>query len=172
MIPTIQPLVPPSRNPSMIVQWIHRGPLRRLRINSVYGWPIAVIVFFMTLLGLFQLGLIVGLPWGRAAWGGQTEVLPTSLRVGSFSSILIYAFMVKVAIDRASEDRHRVFHRRTSFFIWFFTLYLSLGVILNILSSSPWEKFLMAPVALALAISFGRLAPRPKLTDEMVHVNS
>ena len=129
-------------------------------------------VALLTLLGLFQLGLIVGMPWGRAAWGGQNEVVPPSLRFGSFSSILIYAFMVKVAIDRACLDSHRVLRRRTQFFIWFFIVYLSLGVLLNIFSSSPREKWLTAPVALALAISFGRLAPRPKLTDEMVHVNS
>lgn len=172
MIPTIQPPALQSRKPSMIGQWLYRGPLRRFRTNPVYRFPLVVILVLLSLLGLFQLGLIVGLPWGRAAWGGQAEVLPTALRFGSVSSILIYCFMLKVAIDRASQDHHRVFRRRTHFFIWFFTLYLSLGVILNVLSSSPWEKFLMAPVALALAISFGRLAPRPKLTDEMVHVNS
>ena len=156
----------------MMTRLFQRGPLRRLQTSPAYRWPVLTISLLLTLLGLFQLGLIAGLPWGRAAWGGQTEVLPTSLRVGSFSSILIYAFMVKVAIDRASQDSHRVFRRRTSFFIWFFTVYLSLGVMLNILSSSFWEKLLMAPVALALAVSFGRLAPRPKITDEMVHANS
>ena len=53
----------------------------------------AIAILFCALLAAltaFQLLLILGAPLGRFAWGGQHEVLPRGLRVGSAFSIVLF----------------------------------------------------------------------------------
>lgn len=104
------------------------------------------------LLCLFQLGLALGLPWGRAAWGGQHEgVLPRKLRIASVLSIVIYAFIALIALERVGL---------TEFFaksfahvaMWVIFGYLCLGVLMNGISRSKIERAIMTPVALVLAV--------------------
>ena len=98
---------------------------------------------------LFQVALILGVPWGHAAWGGQYRVLPNSLRVSSVMSLLVYGFVIWTF-------RQRVMHPTAKFtrvMAWVFSGYFLLGVLMNLASSSRWENFLMAPVAFFLAIS-------------------
>lgn len=115
---------------------------------------IAAIVFvaMLGLLCLFQLGLALGLPWGRAAWGGQHEgVLPRKLRIASVLSIVIYAFIALIALERVGL---------TEFFaksfahvaMWVIFGYLCLGVLMNGISRSKIERAIMTPVALVLAV--------------------
>ena len=51
-------------------------------------------------LAVFQLALALGAPLGRFAWGGQHRVLPAGLRVGSAVSIVVYAVIVVLALDK------------------------------------------------------------------------
>jgi hypothetical protein len=55
----------------------------------------------LAVLGVFQLALIAGAPLGRLAWGGQHEVLPPKLRLGSAVSIALYGFFAYIALARA-----------------------------------------------------------------------
>jgi hypothetical protein len=52
---------------------------------------LAAIVACAVLAGLtvFQAALIAGAPLGRFAWGGQHDVLPAKLRIGSAVSIAL-----------------------------------------------------------------------------------
>ena len=52
-------------------------------------------------LAVFQGLLVAGLPLGRFAWGGQNEVLPANLRVGSAVSIALYAFFAVLILQAA-----------------------------------------------------------------------
>lgn len=55
-------------------------------------------------LAVFQALLVFGAPLGRFAWGGQHEVIPTRLRVGSLVSIVMYAAIGWVILARAGQD--------------------------------------------------------------------
>lgn len=102
------------------------------------------------LLAVFQVLLIVGLPLGRFAWGGQNGVLPARLRLGSALSVLIYAVFAAVALDRSGL---------ISFLpapadvvaMWVVAAYLLLSVLPNLASKSRDERRLMAPTSLVLA---------------------
>lgn len=102
------------------------------------------------LLAVFQVLLIVGLPLGRFAWGGQNGVLPAHLRLGSALSVLIYAVFAAVALDRSGL---------ISFLpapadvvaMWVVAAYLLLSVLPNLASKSRDERRLMAPTSLVLA---------------------
>lgn len=104
-------------------------------------------------LAIFQLALVFGAPLGRFAWGGQHEVLPRRLRIGSVISIVLYALFALLILDRAgvvSALPDTVSRVGT----WIVTAYLGLGVIMNAISRSKPERYTMTPVALVLAVLF------------------
>lgn len=102
------------------------------------------------LLAAFQLLLALGLPVGRFAWGGQHDVLPTSLRVASAASILIYAFLATIVLDRAGvDDLYPTGFSGVA--IWVAFGFLVLAAIPNAISRSKPERFVMTPIAVVLA---------------------
>ena len=120
---------------------------------SLQLMTLAIPLAFCALLGIlaiFQVLLIIGLPLGRFAWGGQNEVLPARLRVGSAISILIYAAFAVVALARyglaaflpAPAD---------AVAMWVIAAYLLLSVLPNLASNSRDERRLMVPASLVLA---------------------
>ena len=101
--------------------------------------------------GAFQLALVAGAPWGAAAWAGQAPgVLPTSLRVASAVSVLVYSGLAAiVATDRLGSTARRRLLTGAS-------LLMVLGTIGNLATQSPVER-LWAPVAATLAVTLWRV---------------
>ncbi|GHD41654.1 hypothetical protein D9V29_01830 [Mycetocola manganoxydans] len=101
-------------------------------------------------LAVFQLLLIGGRPIGRFAWGGQHDVLPRNLRIGSMVSIVLYAVFMVVILERAGVTN--VFPDAVAQVgIWVLTAYFALGILLNGISRSKPERNLMTPVCIVLA---------------------
>ncbi|HWL00744.1 MAG TPA: hypothetical protein VNQ52_00065 [Microbacteriaceae bacterium] len=115
---------------------------------------IAAIVFvvLLGLLVLFQLALALGAPWGRFAWGGQhAGVLPTGYRIGSVVGILVYGLIGTIALDRAGLVAwYPAGFSQVAMWVVFGVL--ALGVLMNAISRSKPERYVMTPVALALAV--------------------
>ncbi len=106
-------------------------------------------------LAVFQVALVAGAPpLGRFAWGGQHDVLPQKLRVGSVVSIVLYALFGYTALAKARLAPVLVSETFTDIFMWVLTAYFILGVALNAISRSKPERFVMTPVALVLAVLF------------------
>ena len=103
-------------------------------------------------LGLFQLALAAGAPWGRFAWGGQhAGVLPDRYRVGSAVSALFYVAIAMLALDRSGTlDVVPDGVSRVGMWIVFGLLVLS--VPMNGISRSRPERYVMTPVVLVLAV--------------------
>jgi hypothetical protein len=101
--------------------------------------------------GAFQLALVAGAPWGAAAWAGQAPgVLPTSLRLASAVSVLIYSGLAAiVATDRLGSTARRRLLTGAS-------LLMALGTVANLATQSPVER-LWAPVAATLAVMLWRV---------------
>jgi hypothetical protein len=103
-------------------------------------------------LAVFQLLLAAGAPLGEAAWGGTTEgELPRGLRVGSAISIIVYAVAAVVVLRRAGFRVNWPSRTVARFGTWLLVALLTAGVVANVLSQSPWERFLLGPVTLVLA---------------------
>ncbi|MFF2389480.1 hypothetical protein [Agromyces sp. NPDC058104] len=115
--------------------------------------PLAAVLLCVVLglLAVFQLALILGAPIGRFAWGGQHEVLPTRLRIGSAVSIVIYALIGTVALDRAGLI-DVVPDAVSTVAMWIVFGYFVLGIALNAISRSRPERLTMAPVSAVLAV--------------------
>ena len=114
---------------------------------------VAAVVVCVLLAGLavFQVLLAAGRPLGRFAWGGQHEVLPRRLRIGSAVSVVLYALIAAVVLQAAGVIE--VFPEAVADVgIWVVTGYLALGVPLNAISRSRSERLVMTPVVLVLAL--------------------
>jgi hypothetical protein len=91
--------------------------------------------------GVFQLALAVGAPWGAAAWGGANPgVLPTSLRVGSGVAALAWGAVAGVSAGRLLG---RVGRRRVLLGV---AAYSTLGIAMNAASPSSVERAIWVPL--------------------------
>jgi hypothetical protein len=97
---------------------------------------------------VFQALLVCGLPLGRFAWGGQHEVLPTRLRVGSLVSMAIYVLIGWVLLARSGQDTGS--HGIVGVATWVVAGFFLLGAAGNVASRSRPERFVMTPVAALL----------------------
>jgi hypothetical protein len=101
-------------------------------------------------LAVFQGLLVAGRPLGRFAWGGQHEVLPVGLRVGSVVSIALYAVFAVLILQAAG--RHSLLPDGVAgVAMWVLAGYFVLGIPLNAISRSRPERLVMTPVVTLLA---------------------
>jgi len=104
------------------------------------------------LLAVFQVALAAGAPIGRFAWGGQHDVLPQRLRVGSVVSVVLYTAFALVLLDRA--DVMDVMPDGVSRVgAWVLAAYFLIGVVMNGISRSRPERYTMAPVSAVLCVA-------------------
>lgn len=101
-------------------------------------------------LAVFQAALIAGAPLGRFAWGGQHDVLPAKLRIGSATSIALYVLIAYVALAKAGLVPPLVSAGFTSVACWVLTGYFALGIVLNGISRSTPERLVMTPTVVVL----------------------
>ena len=115
--------------------------------------PDIALVFCVALgaLAVFQVLLVLGLPLGRYAWGGQHRVLPARLRAGSAVAVVIYAVMAVVALDRSGLIAVLPARPVAVVAMWVVAGYLLLSVLANLASKSKSEKWAMVPVSLLLS---------------------
>jgi hypothetical protein len=105
----------------------------------------------LAILAVFQLALVLGAPLGHFAWGGQHRVLPRRLRIGSLVSVVIYAVIAVLALDRAGVI-DVVSDIVSTVGMWIVFAYFVLGIPLNAISRSKPERYTMTPVVAVLAI--------------------
>ena len=111
---------------------------------------LVVALALLTALAVLQILAASGLPLGRFVWGGQHRVLPRGLRVGSAVSVLVYAGLAALLLNRAgvlpAGDSAAVI-----VLTWVVFAFFAASVALNALSRSPAERWTMAPTSLLLA---------------------
>ena len=114
--------------------------------------PAAIaLVVMLSLLAVFQLALALGAPLGHFAWGGQHRVLPGRLRIGSLVSIVIYAIIAVLALDRVWLI-DVVPDVVSTVGMWVVFAYFVIGIPLNAISRSKPERYVMTPVVTVLAV--------------------
>jgi hypothetical protein len=108
----------------------------------------------------FQAALALGAPLGRAAWGGATAVLPARLRRASAVAVGIWLLAALIIVARAGL----VVGLPGEVLIvgaWVLVVVSALGAIVNVASSSPWERFGWGPLAAVLAVLSTVVASSP-----------
>lgn len=114
--------------------------------------PAAIaLTVILAALAVFQLALALGAPLGHFAWGGAHRVLPTRLRIGSLVSIVIYAVIAVLALDRVGLV-DVVPDGVSTVGMWIVFAYFVVGIPLNAMSRSKPERYTMTPVVAVLAL--------------------
>ncbi len=111
---------------------------------------------------ILQLLLAAGFPLGQAAWGGLVQVLPPDLRWASLATVGVLGLAVWVVLARAGLAAPGAEPMAIRVVTWVFVGFLSLNTLGNVVSSSPAERYVMAPVALLLVICFIVVALSPR----------
>jgi hypothetical protein len=112
---------------------------------------VALAVGFALLVG-FQVGLALGAPWGRAAWGGAHRRLPTGLRIASAFAAVVWVVAALVVLARGGYDWSPVPAGVARWGVWVLFGMLALGTLLNLASRSRLERNVQTPFAAILAI--------------------
>lgn len=113
--------------------------------------PALALVAVLVLLAAFQIALVAGAPWGHLAWGGQHRILPDRLRRASALSIAIYVGIAVLVLDRAGVID--LLPDPVSVVLgWVVFGYFCLGIVLNAISRSRPERYVMTPVTVVLAV--------------------
>lgn len=103
-------------------------------------------------IAMFQAALAFGAPLGRAAWGGTRTHLPPGLRVASGIAVVFWSLAAAVVLARSSVGATFLPDVVARWGTWILVVVLGIGAVMNAASSSPWERYLWAPLALVLAV--------------------
>ena len=115
---------------------------------SILGPVIFGVIATMTIL------VACGLPLGEYTMGGQHKVLPKNLRVAAVISVAIQIFAMIIILQAGDFISLWFSFKVTKYICFFFAAYLSLNTIVNMISKSRKERFVMTPLSLIAGICF------------------
>ncbi len=118
---------------------------------AIRSAAVAATVGFLVI-AIFQAALALGAPLGRAAWGGTRTHLPSGLRIASAVAVVFWSFAALIVLGRAEFQVSPVPDTVARWGTWILVGALPVGALMNVASSSPWERFLWGPLALVLAV--------------------
>lgn len=115
-----------------------------------------------SILGAVLFGVIVtmtvlvacGLPLGEFTMGGQHKILPKKFRVVAVILAAIQVFAMIIILQAGGFISLWLSFKLTKYICFFFAIYLSLNTIMNMISKSRKEKYVMTPLSLIAGICF------------------
>ncbi|MDH6364406.1 hypothetical protein M2139_001455 [Enterococcus sp. PF1-24] len=117
-------------------------------LTSKIGALLFALIALLTLLVTF------GLPLGEFTLGGQYAVLPIKMRVMTGISFVIQLFAILIVLQAGGVMKMWFPIKIVKGIGIFFSVYLTINVVMNFMSDSPKERYLMTPLALVAAICF------------------
>ena len=115
---------------------------------SILGAVLFGIIAIMTVL------VACGLPLGEFTMGGQHKILPKKFRLASVVSVAIQIFAIIIILQAGGFIPLWLSFKVTKYICFFFAAYLSLNTIMNMISKSKKEKYVMTPISLIAGICF------------------
>ena len=112
---------------------------------AILGAILFTIIAIMTLL------VACGLPLGEFTMGGQYKILPKNSRVMAIFSLFIQMFAIIIILQSGHYIPLWFSYNITKFICFFFAVYLTINIIMNILSKSKKEKYVMTPLSIWLS---------------------
>ena len=115
---------------------------------SILGAVIFGVIAVMTVL------VACGLPLGEFTMGGQHKILPKKFRVMGVISVAIQIFAMIIILQAGGFIPLWLSFGATKYICFFFAAYLSLNTIMNMISKSRKERYVMTPLSLIAGICF------------------
>lgn len=100
----------------------------------------------------FQLLLALGAPLGRAAYGGKSAELSPVFRRSSAGAIVLWAIAAAVMLGRGGVSAVPLPDVVVDIGAWVLVVLSAIGTVVNLASSSPWERFGWAPFSAVLTV--------------------
>ena len=98
--------------------------------------------------------IICGLPLGELTMGGQYKVFPPKLRIVLFTQLILQVFFVIIILQMGGYIQLWFSDNVTKIIGIVMAIYLSLNTVMNLISKSKKEKYIMTPLSLITAICF------------------
>ena len=115
---------------------------------SILGAVLFGVIAIMTVL------VACGLPMGEFTMGGQHKILPKKFRVMAVISMAIQIFAMIIILQAGGFIPLWLSFEVTKYICFFFAAYLTLNTIMNMISKSKKEKYVMTPLSLIAGICF------------------
>ena len=115
---------------------------------SILGAVLFGVIAIMTVL------VACGLPLGEFTMGGQHKTLPKKFRVVAVISVAIQIFAMIIILQAGGSISLWLSFKVTKYICFFFAVYLSLNTIMNMISKSKKEKYVITPLSLIAGICF------------------
>ena len=115
---------------------------------SILGAVLFGVIVIMTVL------VACGLPLGEFTMGGQHKILPKKFRVMAVISVAIQIFAMIIILQAGGFISMWLSFKLTKYICFFFAVYLSLNTIMNMISKSRKEKYVMTPLSFIAGICF------------------
>ena len=119
---------------------------------SILGAVLFGVIAIMTVL------VACGFPLGEFTMGGQHKILPKKFRVMAVISVAIQIFAMVIILQAGGFISLWFSFKVTKYICFFFASYLSLNTIMNMISKSRKEKYVMTPLSLIAGICFWIIA--------------
>ncbi|MDO4305066.1 MAG: hypothetical protein Q4D94_14260 [Bacillota bacterium] len=98
--------------------------------------------------------IICGLPLGELTMGGQYKVFPKKLRFVLMAQLILQILFVVIILQMGGFIPLWFSYDVTKIICIIMAVYLSLNTIMNLISKSKKEKYIMTPLSLISAICF------------------
>ena len=103
---------------------------------------------------ILSLLIICGLPLGELTMGGQYKVFPKKLRFVLVIQLVLQVFFVIIILQNGGFIPLWFSPKATKIICIVMAVYLTLNALMDFVSKSKKEKYIMTPLALASAVCF------------------
>ena len=115
---------------------------------SIIGAGAFSIVIILSIL------ILCGLPLGELTMGGQYKVFPKKLRIVLVTQLILQVFFVLIILQMGEFIPLWFSYNVTKIIGIVMAIYLSLNTVMNLISKSKKEKYIMTPLSFVTAICF------------------
>ena len=115
---------------------------------SILGAVLFGVISTMTIL------VACGFHLGEFTMGGRYKTLPKKFRVVAVISVAIQIFAMIIILQAGGFIPLWLSFKVTKYICFFFAAYLSLNTIMNMISKSKKEKYVITPLSLIAGICF------------------
>ena len=115
---------------------------------SIIGAGVFSIVIILSIL------IICGLPLGELTMGGQYKVFPQKLRIVLVTQLILQVFFVLIILQMGEIIPLLFSYNVTKIIGIVMAIYLSVNTVMNLVSRSKKEKYIMTPLSFVTAICF------------------
>ena len=98
--------------------------------------------------------IICGLPLGELTMGGQYKVFPPKLRIVLVTQLILQVFFVLIILQMGEIIPLLFSYNVTKIIGIVMAIYLSVNTVMNLISKSKKEKYIMTPLSFVTAICF------------------